>query len=195
MKTKTIELYEFKELEEDVQEKVLGELRHINVDDSWWYDSEVDYQKDSLAKMGYIDADISFSGFGSQGDGASFTCKRVDLPLFLKHLKIKSRFKTLLPLYETGDISASVKRIHHRYSHEYTVRGEVLLDWNRETDKLMCLRDELESLLTEHVRTLSKQIFRDLESEYDSLTSDEAVIDTIEANEYTFRIDGEMENV
>lgn len=195
MKTKTIELYEFSELPEDVRSKVLDNNRHINVEGSWWYESTFEDWRERLTAEGFENSVINFSGFGSQGDGASFTCDRVDVEKFTEANKAKTRFKALLRLIETGDLSASVIRTTHHYSHENTVRGEVEMAWNNETGKLSILGSELENFITERVRQLSKQIYRDLESEYDYLTSDEAVQDTIESNGYTFRASGSMENV
>jgi hypothetical protein len=40
-----------------------------------------------------------------------------------------------------------------------------------------------------------REIYRALETEYDYLTSEEAIIETIEANEYEFTEDGELYQV
>lgn len=191
MKTKTIELYEYEELPEDIKEKVLQENRHINVEDSWWYEPVEDEWKERLEAEGFRGVKIAFSGFFSQGDGASFTAESVELPTFCKANKALTRFKALFKLEY---LSACVKRTSAHYVHENTVRGDVETEWLIETDKCYTLRGELESTLTQRVRELSKQIYRDLESEYYYMTSDEAVIDTLESNEYTFRINGKMEN-
>lgn len=44
----------------------------VNTDHDWW-DCTVETWKNALAEIGFLDADIRFSGFWSQGDGASFT--------------------------------------------------------------------------------------------------------------------------
>jgi hypothetical protein len=54
------------------------------------------------------------------------------------------------------------------------------------------LLDELEEeIYTEHY-SLNKEIYRDLESSYEGLTSDESVADTLIANTYEFSADGKM---
>lgn len=122
MKTKTIELYEYAELPEDIKEKVLQENRYINVEDSWWCEPVEDEWKERLEAEGFRGVKIAFSGFCSQGDGASFTAESVDLPTFCKANKALTRFKALLKL---DYLSACVKRIDSQYSHENTVRGDV----------------------------------------------------------------------
>lgn len=49
-----------------------------------WYEPLIEDAVNELAENGFEDAEIAFTGFWSQGDGASFTCKRIDVPLFLK---------------------------------------------------------------------------------------------------------------
>lgn len=193
MKTKTIELYEFDELSESAKAKVLETERDINVDDSFWSKYMLEEWEEKLEAMGFEDPQINFSGFWSQGDGASFTSKRVDVLKFLTVHKAKGRFKAILKALKKDEIDASVERIDHSYSHEYTVRADIdfLTD---DTDLKTQEAIEFAELITETVRTLSRKMYRELESEYEGLTSDEAVIDTIKANEYTFRSNGKMEN-
>ena len=50
-----------------------------------WYSDVLDIWKDALAQIGFEDAEISFSGFWSQGDGASFTAT-VDLDKLIAFL-------------------------------------------------------------------------------------------------------------
>lgn len=192
MKTKTINLYEYDELPEDIKAKVIQNHRYFNVDDSWWYEGEVEYWKDELKAEGFEDAEIQFSGFWLQGDGASFTAS-VNIETFLRKHKSITRFKKLLPLVPVGDLSARIVRIGHHYVHEYTVKADVEMAWSNETEPLRGLRSELEGFLTERVRELSRKIYRSLESEYERQTSDEAIIETLKTNEYTFRENGEAE--
>lgn len=200
MKTKTIELYEFDELPEDVKADVIEKHRDINVDYDWakW---SLEGHEERLEALGFNDPDISFSGFCSQGDGASFTCKSVDLVKFLKGQKALTRFKSLVNMEksETGEFIASVDRFDHHYCHEHTVKAGVEVNWFDDEEQeiqegLSKMGDELQTLITETVRTLSKKIYRELESEYEYLTSDEEIIETLKANEYTFTASGRMES-
>ena len=49
---------------------------------------------------------------------------------------------------------------------------------------------DAEDVITEALRDLARWLYRQLEREYEYLTSDEAVDDAITANEYTFTEDG-----
>ena len=198
MKTKTIELYEFDELSKAVKAKVLERERYINVDDDFWHKYQLEEWEGKLEELGFDDPKISYSGFGSQGDGASFTCPHVDIEKFLTAQKKRSEFKALLKAMRDGkiEVNASVISIDHHYSHEYTVRAEleVLPDEDGYTN-FFNDGNVLENIITETVRALSHKIYKELETEYFYLTSDEQVIETIKANEYTFTASGRMENL
>ena len=69
----TGELKPFSKLPEDLQQKVIDKNRNINVDDYDWFDTtKSDFHTD-LETLGFYNIDSQFSGFWSQGDGASFT--------------------------------------------------------------------------------------------------------------------------
>jgi len=53
--------------------------------DDWHEETIIEFERE-LESMGFLEPSIAFSGFYSQGDGASFTCESVDLPVLLKHL-------------------------------------------------------------------------------------------------------------
>ena len=69
----------FKDLDEDRKWEIVD--THTPDD---WCESLIEDAVNELAEHGFEDAEIAFTGFYSQGDGASFTCKRIDVPLFLK---------------------------------------------------------------------------------------------------------------
>lgn len=129
----------YNELSFEQQSKVIDSLRDINVNHDWYEFTYEDYES-KLKKLGFYDIKFEFSGFWSQGDGASFTAK---------HKRGT--------IYKTG-----------RYSHSNTMR---------------C--DESDSLLLTAKRTADK-LYKSLASEYDYLTSNEAIIESIEANDYEF---------
>jgi len=78
--TKEVTLYTFKELVDLEKvgtlkracERARAWLQEGQTDHDWW-DHTYDTWKSALAQIGFDNADISFSGFWSQGDGASFT--------------------------------------------------------------------------------------------------------------------------
>ena len=95
--SKTLTIYSFNELPEDVQASTIEKNRDTNVfSGSNWYESVLDWWKEKLEIIGFEDADIRFSGFWSQGDGASFTA----------HCDEEKILNTLLVCQEknTGDL-------------------------------------------------------------------------------------------
>ena len=83
MKKITINLYSFNELSPEIQKKVLDDNRTINVNYNW-HDFIYDNWKEKLTSFGFINPEIYFSGFYSQGDGACFDAD-IDLETVLKN--------------------------------------------------------------------------------------------------------------
>lgn len=72
----------FDQLEDRAKEKARSWYREGAFDDEWW-EFIFDDWKEWLAKAGFgDDPEINFTGFWSQGDGASFTCNGFDLDKF-----------------------------------------------------------------------------------------------------------------
>lgn len=88
--TKTINLYQFSELSQKAKEKVLKKLYDINTNCEW-YDFIFDDFMVKCENLGITVNynDISFSGFWSQGDGASFITDLIDIRKIIEVLKIE----------------------------------------------------------------------------------------------------------
>jgi hypothetical protein len=69
----------FKDLSEERKMEIVSD----HMGDSWYEEVEADFVG-KLREFGFEEAEIAFSGFWSQGDGASFTCNRIDVSLFLE---------------------------------------------------------------------------------------------------------------
>lgn len=138
---------------------------------------------------------IWFRGFWSQGDGASFEC-------FYAYRKNASpEIRTYAPKDETlhriADALQAVQRrnlyqLHaeatHRghYCHEYCMSVSVA----RESPTWQDITPEAEEIVVEALRDLARWLYRQLEREYDHLSSDEVVDETIAANDYKFTATG-----
>lgn len=202
--TKTYQVYTFNELSEEAQEKALRWLSEGG--DPEWYDFITYDWKGKLEGMGYKNAEIQFSGFGSQGDGASFECKEIDLSKWLAEYSGKSdKYKAIMPYIEDGNsITASVDRVRHDYNHENTCRAFIdssylsdSLDDDNKTEAqkriINCLCDELEKEIEKNRYETSKEIYKSLQNEFDYLQSRETLIETCEANDYRFLEDGTIQ--
>jgi hypothetical protein len=182
-----------------------------------WYDCVYETWVEALDQIGFTDAKINFSGFGCQGDGASFTsnidverlatflsteiapenCIKGDPEDFRPWIVHKCRgvptnhaYRRLAGLGEY--LSCKVVRTSHSYSHELTCGVEVEVFGGR-ADKVDALAGAFEKDVETLRYALCKAIYRDLEKEYEYLTSDEALLEMAEANDYTFTINGTRE--
>ena len=106
---------------------------------------------------------------------------------FLKQILLLLEF----PLPE--EIRVTIERTDSRHVHFNTVRANVEI-WDDPDgwEEPYGFTDELEDKITEYVRGLCKDLYRDLEKEYDHLTSDESVKETLIDNDYEFDEDGNI---
>lgn len=194
MRIKKTKIYPFDELSEEAKEKAVENLYNINVDYEWWDFVYEDTRE--VGKLMGIDIDnIYFSGFSSQGDGACFEgdyeYKKGSVKAIMKYTpkdielhRIAKEFQMLQKKY-FYQLSASVKQSGH-YFHKYCT----VIDVGHNDFYSYRLPDGCEDDLTELLRDFMEWIYRKLEKAYEYLTSEEAIIETIKANEYEFTEDG-----
>lgn len=141
-------------------------------------------------EYGITEAEILFSGFWSQGDGASIsTGYYIDLEVFLRKVKKWSKFKAIQKAIHDEEISVKVDRLPSLYVHENTVSANIFMDYSIDwTTKQGAAANGLEELVTEEIRQLSKQVYAELEKEYEYRQTDEAITDMIECNDYSFKV-------
>lgn len=216
------ESYSFEELSPDAQENALENNRDINVDYDGWEDGVTEGFKEDMREIGIDDIEISFSGFYSQGDGASFTSEDIDTRKLFNAAGIKSNdalnmevddergrgenkdFYDLLDTMEDvgqlernrikpEEIRVTIERTDSRHVHFNTVRANVEI-WDEPDgwEEPHGFIDELEDKVTEYIRGICKDLYRDLEKEYDDLTSDESVKETLISNDYEFDEEGNI---
>lgn len=197
MRVKEITVYSFSELADDVKSKVLDSFRDINTETEW-YECVLDEWTERLEEYGFIKPKIYFSGFGSQGDGACFDAgidvKQIEgkfalslperlIPPFSRH---RHAFENFLAESELRIITTNF-----RYSHENCRSIDYSTARSHGKYFLPFLEAFAEWLEAER-KSLAQQIYRALEKEFDYLTSDEAVKETIEANDYEFTTTGKV---
>jgi hypothetical protein len=185
MQTLTIRTYSFDELPEEAKEKAVQTLSDINVDYEW-YDYIFEEWTGILEAKGYKDIEINFSGFWSQGDGASFTAK-VDIAKWLKAHKLANKYRKLFNIAE--EVQFSIIRLTHHYYHSHTIDTyeEGLYYLPEETGNQ---GDAVLELLQQEARELSDAIYSELEKGYDYLRSQEQIEETIRANDFQFTAKG-----
>lgn len=205
MRQETRTLYFFNELSEDAKKKAIEKLRDINVDHQWWNFIYDDVQK-ILGFLGFQDITIEFSGFYSQGDGASFTGRYSFNKEWRKALEeydpldhndsgwkkfgeaLEAASKIVEASTGEGHIEAEITRSDHHYSHENTVSFNVYSSEDMYAD----IPEEAGEAFVDTCQNIMRHIYGKLEGSYDNLTGDEAVAECIIANEYEFTEKGEM---
>lgn len=200
MRAQTVMLYQFNELSESAKEKAREWYRMNCLDYEWW-DCTIAEYKEFGALLGIEIDNIYFSGFYSQGDGACFTgaysyrkgwkkalASETGGDLYRKLESIGLGLQAEQEKYFYG-ISATVNHTD-RYCHEYSV--SVSVDPGEHINGYWSDTTDMEENITDCLRDFMREIYSTLESEYDYLTSDEAVDETIIANEWEFTSEGDF---
>lgn len=202
-------IYQFPELSDAAKEKARSGYREAAFQDDWWDAVYGDFKRiceilgvslktRPVRLMGGDTRQkpcIWFSGFSSQGDGACFEAT-------VQHAKGSAReIRTYAPkdqvLHSIADRLQAVQRqnfyqlhadVTHRgrYYHEYCM----VIDVTRDSPTGQAPIDGSEETVREALRDLARWLYRQLEDEYDHLTSDETVEEGIVVNEYTFTESG-----
>lgn len=191
--TTTRTLYTFDELSPDAQKAAIEASHSINVDHDWW-DHELSEAIRAGEKMGITikPGNFYFSGFWSQGDGASFTgtykykarCVRA----------IKREYPSDTALHDIVEELAAIQKRHNyrlcatseqrgTYYHSGTMEIDVWVGDDGDAGEDF---DNVKRLL----RRFADRVYRWLETDYEYLTTDEAIAETLRANEYEFTEDG-----
>lgn len=218
--TKTIEvtLYQFDELEDKAKEKAANYYRENWMHHDWW-DCTYECMKEDGLKYGFHIKDIRFSGFWSQGDGASWCgAVRVKDWILSKPSKYQEHPTTqiVLALIEEGWVdeqvlvsfssshychenTMDVQGIDHHYRIEEDVemadgmfKGAQVGDLIRIIDAPQGVLYDMSGELKDAVIAFARTIHRELEDEYDHLTSEEAIAESYAINDVWFTEEGRM---
>jgi hypothetical protein len=193
--TKEYKVYGFNELSETAKARAIEWLRECQQDDDYWSSGIIEDWTTKLSKMGFIEPKIAYSGFWSQGDGASFTCKYIDFEKLIKAFNLVE-FETVLKAAKMDLVGGCIKRIAHHYFHPYTVKFETESrgDFGNATTQARFETElnDFDASMQESIVTLSKELYRELENSYADYNSDRYIIENILANDYEFTEDGKV---
>lgn len=176
MKTKTILLYSFDELSEEGKKKALSNLWDLNVDHEWW---EYTYEDAERIGLKIMEFDIDRRNYckGKFIKNVEEVCE-----LILKeHGENCETYKTAKTFLE--DKSKLVTKYSDGINTDQ-VSEDNEYDFDNDCDEL---EEEFLKSLCEDYRII-------LRKEYDYLTSEEQIMESIKSNEYTFTENGELEN-
>ncbi|MDF0491562.1 antitoxin of toxin-antitoxin stability system [Sphingobium sp. H39-3-25] len=200
-----ITVYRFDELSEKAKDKARCWYRETGFDYDWFDCTYEDFQR--VCEILGVDLRtravplyggrtrqepvIYFTGFWSQGDGACFEGSYGYVTG--AHRRIREYAPQDPDLHRIADTLRDVQRRYFyqlradarhsgRYYHEYCMTISVERDHAARSD----VGDKAEEMIVEALRDLARWLYRSLRSEYDYLTSDEAVEQAIAANDYLF---------
>jgi len=192
------------------RDELIEKYRDINVDGDWWHEDVYNWFEEQCKESGVIihttarkyqsrdgvelvkhERDISWSGFWSQGDGAAFggevvdfklalECLYEDYPIFKKYLdELDGYCRMSWSVGRNNNVSVidiQVEQIGAYLDDEHPFADV----WQEKLDEELNM---IESLIGDVADDLCSLLYKALQDEYDGLTSDEAVWDTIQANE------------
>lgn len=200
-----VAVYKLDELAERAKENARAWYRESAFDYDWYDFAFGDFETiceilgidlranwSSIADQGRRQPQIFFTGFCSQGDGACFAGAYAYRPGASRDIRVHAPQDATL--HQIADTLRDVQRRHFyqltadirhrgRYCHEYSM--EILIERGD-----LDVSQAAEETITEVLRDLARWLYRQLEREYDHLSSDPAVDEAIAINEYRFTSDG-----
>ena len=210
MRMQTITIYNFDELSDEAKQTAIDSNRSWNVQAFEWWDSsyeafaevaelfglDIRQTRKSLSSGGFrYDPTIFFSGFSSQGDGACFegvySYKKGALDSTKKAFPGDSELLRIVQDLQTlqqrnfYQLTAAAK---HRGCYNHS--GCMDITVSRADGK--AVSDDDEESLKQLLRDFADWIYSNLEKEYDYLTNDEVVAESLRANEVEFTEDGQI---
>jgi len=163
-------VYKFKELNETAKQKAIEKLIDINVEYNWWQFVYEDAEQIGLKITGF---DIDRGNY-CNGD-FTLSANEVAQNIINNHGEQCKTYKTAVEFMEEW------QPVFADYMDETNENYES----KESEDKLMELEEDFKKSLCEDYRII-------LSNEYEYLTSEEAIIETIEINEYEFTADGKL---
>ena len=176
MKTIKTIVYDFDELSADAKEKAIKDLYIVNVEPDW-FDCTYDDADDIGIKISGFDIGRGAYCKGDFIESAEETAQKI----VDNHGKDCETYKTATTYLK--DRTKLVKKYSDGKTLDIVAEDN---EYNFDNDCDNLDYDFLLSILEDYRILLSKV--------YDYLTSEEAIVETIEANKYTFTIDGTMKN-
>lgn len=159
-----IKAFQFEELDSQTKEKVIENNRTINIDSDFWYECEKNNFKNEMG--------IEINAYNIYRKTINITIE----DSFESAQKIVNFFGEKTSIVKTAKIFLKDRiSVYKSYEH----------DWYE-------LEEQLEYLEEEFRREIAEEILSMLTSDYEYQISDDAIKETILANEYEFQEDGEM---
>jgi hypothetical protein len=196
--------FTFQELNPAAQQRAIEQYAESLWGD--WYEHVYADWETRLKNEGFHEPRIEFSGFWSQGDGASFKAwfyfTGAEAEKWLKpedrDLLIAKRVEWKMDGHDPGDLilDGGIQR-SGRYSHHMTMEvagiRPMFYHENRPVvDFAEGFAGYVFDSILEHARGLAQEIYQDLEKEYEYLTGEEHVAEMSNANDWQYSKKGNL---
>lgn len=173
---RTIKVYKFDERSDETQKKIVNEYRYINVEHQPWWDFSYESIKEEASIIG-IEIKTR-PRIPTPSPDIYFDDNNVTINGYYQYRK--NSVKEIKHNKELHEIAINLQKIQQNLFYRGTAK---LTHRGVETDY-----KEIEIELKNFYRWVKQT----LDAEYDHLTSDQAVRETLIANEYEFLPDGRM---
>lgn len=197
--TRTHTFKTFSELTKDNQLKIVETYRDMEVQHDWW-----DYVYTDATEIGKclgIEIEkIEFSGFCSQGDGARFCgtytprrdmieALRAAAPEDAVLLRIAESIAEVQERYDWA-MGCETKFAHYgNYVHDRNTEFEFSeIGWDVGGEQLWATQED-ETSMSDELRRFMRWIYRQLEAEYEYLTSDEHLLEYFKDQDDEFEVE------
>lgn len=171
MRIKETKLFHFNELSDEAKEAAILNMADINISHEWW---DFTYEDAAQVKLNLISFDTDRDCSGEFIEGAEDTAQA-----------ILQNHGACCPTHETATaFVAESTKLFDTLPIEPDDDGDDLNEYCREQAQITLDNEFLKDILEDYRIILRK--------EYEYLGSEEAIIETIEANEYEFTIDGQL---
>tara|TARA_R110000765_G_scaffold185144_4_gene290873 strand:+ start:754 stop:1353 length:600 start_codon:yes stop_codon:yes gene_type:complete len=196
MKTVETKVYQFNELSEEAKDVALDNNRDFNTSDEYWYENVIE-DAIEIGDLFGIDIDkIYFSGFCHQGQGAQFVGNYAYKKGGLKAVKEYAPLDT-----ELHSIVKALQDIQRRYFYRLSATVETNGSYSHEMATAIEVEDsqggyhgyasdEAEEEVKDLLREYMQWIYSRLDAENDYQTSDDAIGESLQANDMEFTVDG-----
>jgi len=201
------EVFTFDELSDDAKDKARDWMRGLESGD---FDTEFLYEdfQETATILGIsfdVNEDLRWSGFSSQGDGASFSGSYYHAPNASAKIREERPEETALHAIADGlqaiqvgyrllsghTVNAKISK-NERYSHEMTMQIDTLED--SDTGEELEWGDSysaIEKRILELMRDFARYMYESLEAEYDYRQSNECIDEILKDGDYQFDEDGD----
>ena len=170
MRTVRTKVYKFNELTEQAKEIAIDRMCEINVGHDWWCGIYMDAENIGL-NITSFDLDRNRHAKGEFIQTAIYCANKI----MTEHGETCETYKT------AANFIAASKEIEQRAEIE-----------GKDGDEDYWYQDEIEELEEEFLKSLCEDYSILLQKECEYLESDEAIIETIEANDYEFLATGKL---